>query len=261
MVKLTRYNIVTGWRRGATSATMSALRQCGIPIIGYKFGLRLKDSVPTDTKVDVGVFKLPERATEDNPTGYWEMPSVCLGKGLTKSWDKVGVGGELFKVPFDVLTKSNPKMIDKVIVILRNPRSVIRSRINSPTVETDNKRTIRIAALGLLHNAVLSFRWLKTNKIPHRVVIYENLLKNPEKELGTLCRFLERGDEEYGAKAIQKKLNKSKPIKYNLEELKMVEEFYNSVKEDNSHKYYDLKDLQKRIIKLDKYKIAKFFKS
>lgn len=257
---MNKYLILSGWRRGGTSAIMGALRQAGIPVIGYRFPITLRNpNTKQVEKTDVGTFDVSARVAKDNPRGYWEFPTITLREGIRERWNNLGVGGELIKIPFETLTLSDPRMIEKTVIILRDPLSVIESRIKAPVpTENKTKRSKRITSLVMLYNAILSLRWLNKYKIPYYVIGYENLLKNPEKELGGVCKFLNRGDPKWGARDIEKKLNTSKPIENNYEETQMVKDFYNDILFNHRFEAYDLDKLLERINKLDKQKQVKY---
>lgn len=91
-------------------------------------------------------------------------------------------------------------------------------------------------------------------------MFYEDLIKYPGGELMKACNFLRRGDLEWGMKAIDKKLNKSKPIRSKSKEFKMIKEFFADIRHNCPIKKYNLKNLRERIKKIDKSQIVKFVK-
>lgn len=254
---MTKYNIVSGWKRGGTSALMLALRQCGIPIMGFKYPIsytiKHKDGT-LETEKDGGAF-FPIKTREakdkqDNPTGFWEIASLSVGSGLQEKWDGAGMDGDLAKIPFDHLTQTNEEMANKVIVILRNPLKVLDSQMKAGML-IDKENRIRTSALGMIYIAVQSIYWLAERKKNFYIMFYEDLLKNPKKELKRICEFFNRGDYKWGVRAIQKGLDRSKPLKRDYPELKELNAFYKGIRDEYRCEQYDLNVLRKRIEDLD----------
>lgn len=218
---MSKYNIVTGWKRGGTSAVMLALRQAGIPIVGFKYPIFIKGETG---RMEAGLFTSLKTEEIDNPTGFWEIPSIAKNGGLQKSHKDYGIDGDLIKVPFDTLFLSDPEFIDKVIIVLRNPRKVLASRMKKATIENTNV-WIKSTCVKMLSNAENAINWLKENNKQYIVVSYESLSDN----LDAVCDFLERGDSILGAEAINSKLDRVKPITDNCNELTKVEKFYTNL--------------------------------
>lgn len=256
-----KYNVVTGWNRGGTSVLILALKQSGIPIVGFKYpfqfnfdyiDLATKKRTKQRKKQDGGLL-LPLEAYigGNNPNGFWEVPSICLQEGLQKRHKNIGFDGDLIKVPSRVFPSCNPKLVDKVIVILRNPRKVLTSQMKTGRVKKKNrKKYVKVGALGMLYNMLLTFRWIKRNKKHHLLLYYEHLLESPKKVLHNVCKFLGRGESKFGARMIDKKLDRSKPVKSKCKELKTVIEFYNYA--PLIWQNYDPKKIKGRIIELEK---------
>lgn len=248
-----KYNIITGWNRGGTSALMFALRQAGIPVIGFAYPSRIELTKEEDKNIKINVdsysLALPKDIMHNNPNGFWEVPSICLEGGLSEQYEIIGMEGDLIKVPLDVLPMSSPKLVDKVVIILREPAKVIASQIKCKGVKKE-KEYIKLASLGLMHNWFVSMDWIKKNKIKHHILYYENLLKHPYLTLGEVCDFLGRGNYESGAEVITKKLNRSKPVKSKSKEFKMIQNLYSKVKAGKDYAEYDVKKIQKEFLRL-----------
>lgn len=256
----TKYNIVTGWKRGGTSALMLALRQCGIPVIGHKHPFGYKT---IEGKVDTNVgsyFPIESKAGYDNPTGFWEVPDICNINGLTKRWDEVGFDGDLVKVPFDRLVRSEKDMINNVIIIIRDPRKVLESQRKAGMLKEDPK-IVRVSALQTLFIAVNSIYWLREKQIPFYMILYEELLKNPTYQLKGACSFFGRGDPKWGGRVIRKGLDRSKKIKYKSKELKRLFNFYKDLRDKSQIADYDLHALADEIKNLDSSGYVKFIEN
>lgn len=249
-----RYSVLTGFNRGGTSALMSAIRQAGIPIVGFKYPWEFDfedKKTKKQVKRDGGLASLSslclDHVINRNPTGFWEISSICLRKGLQKEHEELGENNDIIKVPFNVLPSSDPTLVNKVIVILRHPASILASQYKLKKPKIDKEIWTKTVSLTLLYNAVLSLKWIKTHRKKKLIVYYEDLIKNPEDVLFDVCWFLEQGNEEAGAKVINKKLNRSIPFKSECEELKEAIKFYK-----NPTIKYDTQEIAKRIKKLDK---------
>ena len=245
----TKYNLISGHKRGGTSALMLALRQCGIPVIGHKFPFGYKTLEGKEDLTVGSYFPIENKTLNDNPTGYWEVPDLANYNGVNKKWDKVGLDGDLMKVPFDVLKKSDTEMIDKVIIIIRDPRKVFTSQMKAGMLK---KERIPVSALQTLFISANSIAWLQEKKIPFYIILYEELLKNPEYQLKGCCKFLERGDPKWGARAITKKLDRSKKLYHKSPEMKRLVKFYTELRDKSRCELYDLNELVEEIKELDK---------
>ena len=114
------------------------------------------------------------------------------------------------------------------------------------------KERIRISALQTLFVAVSSIYWLTEKKIPFYILLYEELLKNPLYQLKGCCKFLGRGDPKWGARAITKKLDRSKKLYNKSPEMKKLMNFYTNLKKNHKCEIYDLKEMIEDIKKINK---------
>ena len=256
-----QYNILSGWARGGTSALMTAIKQSGIPILGFKYPFKYSfDRMDEDNKKviktvhrDGGLLEPLRSSKLVNPTGYWEVPSICLKTGLQKDHYDLGFDGDVVKVLFNVVPPSNPDLINKVVIILRHPASVIRSQCKTKSEgskkEVNLEEWTKILSVGMLHNAVLSLKWFTKYGKEFKIIKYEDLLENPERELKKICDFLGRGSYKLGAQVIDRGLNRSKPIISSDKDFKEVIDFYKNPMDFDK---YDLEELRKKIKKLDK---------
>jgi len=199
-------NVVTGLRRSGTSLLMYALKEAGFDIVGSKY-----EDVGPSTK-------------EGNPNGYWEVKGVTSEGGLVEDLGK----GEVVKVMFEALPLSKPELIDKTIVIFREPRCVLQSVMNYDVIFPD--LYIVKACLDIIDT--LEFLQDK----PHKIVFYEDIIKRPVSEMKAICKFLGKGDYKKAAKVVDKKLNRSEPTMGDHRYMDLWEKFYlfvrnNEVKE------------------------------
>lgn len=234
---------------------MLALKQSGIPIIGFKYPVVFiaTDENKKEIKIDGGMLIPSKDKEEANPMGFWEVSSIALEEGLKNKHKQYGIDGDLIKVPLNALPLSDPEMVDNVIIITRDPRTVIASQIKANNIK-DIKGWIKVSGLGLIHNMIASLVWLKQNKKKYTRVRYEDLIEKPGDVLDKICDVLKRGDYIWGEEIINSKLNRQKPIEDKCAEIDELERFYENI--EMHYKEYDLNQLQKRIEKLSKkYKV------
>jgi len=250
-----KYNIISGINRGGTSALMAAIKEAGIPIVGFKYPYEFKfdymqggQVLRQGVKKDGGLLVVDEAVRDRNPSGYWEIPSICIGGGLQKEHEDIGEDGNVIKIPLDTLPSSDPKMINKVIVILRNPLKVLWSMLSIQGPER-KEETTRVGSLALMYNLMVSLEWIKKNKIPFTIVHYEDMIRKPIEFMEDICNFLGRGDPKYGAKIIEKRLDRSEEIKEKYIEVERIKAFY---LEYGWEKKIDLIELKKEIDSLRK---------
>lgn len=232
---MNKYNVVVGWERGGTSALMLALRQCGIPILGHKYCRKVQSVDGYGNHIiirDLGSFEaIHEEQRMKNPTGFWEIESICTKEGIQKKHADMGMNGDVVKISVEILPLSGPAMINKAIIIIRDPLKVLSSMLNIGMIRTKKQDTgVRMMALAMIYNMVASIKWLTKYKIPYHIVVYENLLKDPNKEMMLICEFLDRGDYRYAKETIITNLDRNEPIKSELEEVKSLIKLYNDIK-------------------------------
>lgn len=254
---MNKYNIVSGWNRGGTSALMFALRQGGVPVIGFAYPSRVHLTKQENKKetMDIESFSLspPKDIKNNNPHGFWEVPSICLDVGLQLGHKDIGIDGDLIKVPLDLLPMSNLKIIDKVVIILREPSKVITGQIKCKKIKAKSKKKyVKLASLGLMHNLLASMNWLIDNKIKYHILYYKELLADPEGELFVVCDFLGRGDSKLASKVIDKKLNRSHSAIGKIKEFEMLQELYLGAKDKKTYANYNIKEIEKEFLKTGK---------
>lgn len=247
-----QYGIVSGGERSGTSAMMLALKQSGIPIIGFKFPITIKRK--DGVTLDVGLWDGWDKAynqIHDNPLGFWEIASITA-KGLQKEHLRIGFDGDVAKVISSMLPVSDPSLVGKVVIMVRDPLRALPSRAKN--LGFTSLDMFRLTALIRIHNELRAIEWLAKHGKEFRIVIYEELLNRPKKIVKGICKFFGRGDYKYGAKMIDRKLNKTEPITLKAKEIDEAVDFYklcvnNDIK---SILKINLKDLEVRILELNK---------
>ena len=194
-------NIVTGLRRSGTSMIMLMLKNAGLNIAGKKWAEFDK-----------------WQAEEANPNGYWETKEST--KGLTEKID-----GDVVKVMFDCLYKSNPELIDKVLVIMREPKSVLESLF-----KYNNIIEKKLFVLNHCLDVIESLDYIQFFEKDYKIVFYEDILNDPDNQTKEICEFI-GGDYKKALGTIDKKLNRCKGNDYHF--IEYLESMYKLARHGN----------------------------
>jgi len=217
---MNKYFIVSGLRRSGTSMLMYALKESGIPILGFKFSIA-KDAL---------------KRKEGNPNGYWELRKVTTDKGLFYDLNTVeGLDGKVVKVMFEALPESDPKLIDKVILIFRKPKNWLSSILKWNKIEQLDS----FVAHNIL-DTIDSLGFLMLNDIKHKIVFYEDIVENPEEQMKSICEFLGEGDYKKATKTVDVKLNRSEESDTQSVYLEDLEKVYNLAKSNQIMKIIEM---------------------
>ena len=219
------YNVISGMRRSGTSMLMYALKKAKVSVIGDDYSNN------------------PSRIERDgNPNGYWETDKVTTDTGITEF---IG-DGDLVKVMTECLYKSNPNFIDNVVMIFRDPASVIASTLKNNKIDD-----LEMFTINHLMDVVDSLEFCKHFKIPVKIVIYEDILDNPLEQMTAICEFIGNGKPRRAARAVKLKLNRSSGEQ--LRELRKMNKVYEMALNEDIDGIIKYKDnLKKRAKKLIK---------
>lgn len=197
-------NIIAGLRRSGTSLLMFALKEAGFKITGEKFYKR----------------KTTKQVKEGNPNGYWEVDIVTTRTGLQRK-----IKGEVVKIMFEALPNSKPELIDKVILIFREPKKILSS-----ILKNNSEAVLEEYILMGLFDTIDTLGFLEFHKKEYMLVFYGDILKNPKEELKKICVFLGKGDYIKAAKAVDQKLDRSEPLQRKCRFLPTMEKIYELAK-------------------------------
>lgn len=226
------FNIISGIRRSGTSMLMYALRQAGMPVLGEKYCLD----------------DLQDYVLKGNPNGYWELKGVTDKTGLTSKHVNIGDKGDLIKVMCECLWKSDPALVDKVVLIFRNPGQALHSLYDHNDINCKDLFTIQN-----MMDISDTFGFLKFYRKEYLIVFYKKILKDPAGEMRKICDFFGNTNWEAAAKTITKKLNrtKSKPFPND----KLMYEMYEWIRDGEIDRVIEYKtELKKLALKLlEKY--------
>lgn len=196
-----KYIVVSGFRRSGTSAMMSALRWCGIPIIGYKYPISMK--VRNGMSIDAGIdIPIVQESAMRNPTGFWEVGNITRN-ALTDA-SVTGYDGLCVKVVLDALFRSDPCIIDKVVMMVRHPRHVVDSYIKVEPKYNTADDVVGII-MSLIENFITVMKWMRNKNVMFKLVIFEEMLEDPVKILSDICDWVGRGEGKYATEIIKKR--------------------------------------------------------
>ena len=160
--------VVTGTFRSGTSLMMQTLQKLGINIAGNEFDVWNKK--------------------EFNPRGYWELPVKEVVEGV-KSNKYEGQGVKLF---VQGLTKTNPNLISRAIRCTRWKRAAVISFMKllqaSPNCGIPGTRNVCDQLYDVHHEFVETY--LDTNNIPYINVDFEDMLRDPKKQISRIVKLL-----------------------------------------------------------------------
>lgn len=199
-----KYNLVSGSKRSGTSLMMLALRQSGIPIVGFRYGIYLNEFTYSGNKLDIGLTLPSDEMKRANPNGVWEIPSIVAKTGITDYYKDIGIKGDAMKICSDFIIFSEPHLIDKTIMMMRDPKAVLSSMIRCNMFQREDASKVSLLIAKEITTAI---QFLKENNKEFKVVSYEGFLKEPHYTMEDVCAFLGRGDYKYGADVVDRKLN------------------------------------------------------
>jgi hypothetical protein len=161
--------VVTGFRSG-TSLMMQTLKLLGVPIAGIDFHEEFSH-------------------TDLNPKGYYDLPLSETAKGINTDKYK-GMGIKLYG---GALVQTDPKLISKIIVCIRKKKSCVDSifkLLRRHEIQTGIEFNRKISEYYYYLNKKYIELYLKKTNIKNIKIKYESMLKNPEKEIDKIKKFL-----------------------------------------------------------------------
>jgi hypothetical protein len=238
--------IVTGSQRSGTSLMMRCMRDLmgEDNIIGTKFpnehrGVKrtVFDTDETYAFKQYGFEQDRDSREKDleisrdmNPNGFWETPFVMRGIYYSPAFEDVlsdilSRGSSVaLKLVSQALANSDPRFVDKVVLMARDPLSVAISQrrlrrelfVKDPNGNSVNlwDHIGEVVTPNLFMSVSISLaRWMRKHPyIPVHVVDYSELMRNPEEVMQSLAEFLGVSDDSSVTKAasnVDASLNRS----------------------------------------------------
>ena len=240
-----RFDLVCGPARSGTSAMMLCLKKAGIEIGGFKYPLKVTNEM--GQLVDAGTaIPMPNQLTR-NPKGMWEYSSVALGgiQRIHQVYD-----GEIVKVLLQALTKCDPNLVGRVILMMRHPRNLLTAWQSIGDISGPDDADMKI--LSLVNNSVVAVRWMANSIIDFKIVLQEELMQDTMGTLKDICMWMSKGNPMMGTSGFDKKLVRSKKWEGNSEVIDLAEDFYKLFVDRNIDAImrYDLNKLNETIQKV-----------
>jgi len=210
-----------------------------------------------------------EKTKNMNPNGFWEMlytvrgcffrfqDSEQLEKLLTEEKKSI------CKIVSQGLINSDPKYIDKIIYMIRHPRSVAKSQENlqrqfpfsegsEPKINGEEEKVH--SPEMYITVTTLASKWLqKYSNVEVLFVYFDELISNPKKVLTEVQDFLGEGDFSKSISRINPKLKRSFPQEIDSPFWKDAEFVYDHfIKQDYESIIKYMEDLNHAIHKKNK---------
>jgi len=171
--------------------------------------------------------KKKERVKNMNPNGFWEMLYTVQGCYFrfqdSEQLEKLLIEEKksICKIVSQGLINSDPQYIDKIIYMIRHPRSVAKSQENlerqfpfsKGSEPKSNGETIKVHSPEMYINVTAqASMWLKKySNVEIMFVHFDELISNPKKVLTEVQDFLGEGDFKKAISRIDPKLKRSYP--------------------------------------------------
>lgn len=239
--------IVTGVSRSGTSVTMDICRHAGLELVGEAFPQPKKVKTPEGKCLDYMRNRQKKTKKDMNPNGFWE--DIYAVGGIYYRFEDADRLRDLelkhttvCKIVARGLIKSDPKYIDKIILLSREPREVATSQErmvrNLPVHQGEN----------VVNNPEAYIKWAsgmcvwlaKYSHIPVLVVRYEDLFKHKLKTLASIEDFCGVGDFSKAIDVIDPKLYRSSDKGVTSLVWGIADEIYNLINEKRFHDIFDV---------------------
>ena len=234
--------IVSGCPRSGTSLMMELLRVTlgDERIVGAQWPQEQTREIPNDTKGRKSLrewrqSQRPKRDHKDmNPYGFWECEYTVQGIKFNPR-KPVPDKDKFCKIVSQGLAQSDPKYINKVIFMLRHPRTVAKSQeklVRSGFNDEGDPEKDGVAQK--VHEARMFNRvtpaaawWLLEFKVPYLIVEFDDLIEDPDTQLERVRLFLGEGDMSSARSVINPELRRSIPQDRKGREWEIADELYN----------------------------------
>jgi hypothetical protein len=183
------------------------------------------------TRDEEKIMKDLEESKDMNPNGFWEMLYTCQGvhyrfgdlPRLEKLQEEKDGEKSICKIVSQGLAQSDPKYIDKIVYMIRHPRSVAKSqerlKRQFPFSNSEEDKMLVNGEEQAIHTpemyiqvTAMAARWLiKYPDVPVIFVNFDELIEKPNETLQGIRDFLNDGDFESAAKQIEPRLRRSQP--------------------------------------------------
>lgn len=230
---INKFILISGCPRSGTSLAMDIQRAVhgDEAIMGTKFPQWTGDQKDDITGPMSGINEYFKSKTEEkpkkkddfrdlNPNGFWEMPFTCGGirysMKLKGYFDELKKGSRFVKVVSQGLPLSDPIYIDKIIYMIRDPKSTAKSqeRLSRKDmmngIEINGKEKPFNSPEMFINVSISAARFFSVYpEIPVCFVNYRDLTTDTEKQLKRMQDFVGYGDYSKGSDIIDSSLVRS----------------------------------------------------
>lgn len=165
-----------------------------------------------------------EKARDMNPSGFWECPFTVQGlywrPGMQEFLEKDQECPRVIKVVSQGLYRSNPSMVDKVVMMCRHPAEVAKSQrrlrrgleVETPSGPQNVSDEFEIITPRMFTQVTKQAAHFVVNNpdVDVHTVMFPDLVESPEETLRGVVQFLGEGDWEAGAEEIDPSLYRSR---------------------------------------------------
>jgi hypothetical protein len=257
--------VVTGTPRSGTSRMMQLMRNIYGPegAIGSDFPSLVKN-IPQFLKDTPAGAYMKEAAEERfnnneryrehvmsmNPEGFLEdgrfvMRGFPLCLDTKDEIDFIHKGKRYFKLIGSALSRTAPDIVDKLIISVRNPKSVARSRndLRGPHSNIAPKHN----AGPWLNDYATAIKFAVTFDIPFLIVDFDDFSEDPMKISKEICDFLGEPHREELAGTHKKHIPKNIDADKDFEDIRTVyDQGYEFIKEKNFEELFKLNEVLER---------------
>jgi len=211
--------LVTGTGRCGSSLMMQTLYYLGVPLVGdpkvdndehlFWGAYNIVNRENTDVKVKASP-ELDKKARSFNPKGYWELDMLTIIDHCRKGFGEQNIG-HVIKITGALVTELQTNDIEKMIICKREDtvkqaesmmdlakidiQIAEENNLKSPNFTEWYKDKTYLDVMTMQTTQGIMLDSLAMNyDIPSIPVYFEDMLKNPEKEIKELVQFLELGD-------------------------------------------------------------------
>lgn len=188
-----------------------------------------------------------KRARDMNPNGYFEMAFSVRGVFYQPQHEDLLneiVAEEkprVCKIVSQGLARSDPRYIDKIIYMARDPRAVAKSQerlgrdnpMDPESAPVKDGEKVLIRSVSMFNQvSVAAAHWLDNHRdIPIHIVDYDALLDDPVAMLQNLETFLGEGDFTSAANLIDPTLRRSAPEEIDGDEADFAKHIFASIRQ------------------------------
>lgn len=237
--------VVSGCPRSGTSLMMQILRSAlgedaiyGTQFPQDKHAESRKAKLPRETEAQYEYRQYamgldPGRDLAEshdlNPDGFWECPFTVRGISyrpeLERELENALEAGDglVCKVVSEALAHSEPRYVDRVVLMARHPRAVaksqerllreLRMKFSDGKIRDLYEGQVVHSPEMFIESTVAVMRWLAAHPtIPVLVVCYDDLIAHPEETVQLVSHFVDPdGDWKAGAREVKVQLKRSYP--------------------------------------------------